>query len=174
MEPLNTKERSSAILKMALLFLFTLIVFVVAIYFDYQVPNKQLDMVKAERDKLKQEMLQIKEVMNGLKDFRTDFEQFSDDDETSRYYGRWEMARTSLDKILAVNEDEESVINAICNDIDWMGTRLTSNTQLLYRLKEKGAGSEELEGEIEQLRGTIRELESELRTCNIQVNSLTK
>lgn len=173
MEPLNTKERSSAILKMALLFLFTLIVFVVAIYFDYQVPNKQLDMVKAERDKLKQEMMQVKELMNGVKEFRENFV-LNSDDEDGRYIGRWEMSRNSLNQIKAINKDEESVIYAICDDIDWLGTSLTGATQLVARYKEQGVGSEDLEEEIKDLKSQLRQCENDLDQARIRLNSLLK
>jgi len=52
MDALNEKERTIALLKFTVLFLFTVILIVVAVFYGIKVPSKQVEILRAENDRL--------------------------------------------------------------------------------------------------------------------------
>ena len=67
MEPLNSKDRLWAIVKLSLLFLLTFIIFIIAIYFDYGgVPFKENQLLKEENKKFKEEQAEQNKLFQQL------------------------------------------------------------------------------------------------------------
>lgn len=56
MEPLNQKERNSAFLKFVIMFICTIIVVLVAAFFDFKIPVKQNIYLQQENDNLKAQL----------------------------------------------------------------------------------------------------------------------
>lgn len=54
MEPLNSQERTVALFKFLGLFLVTILLVCTALYFDWEMPNKQIQMLKEENARLSQ------------------------------------------------------------------------------------------------------------------------
>jgi len=66
MEPLNTKERTSAIWKMIGLFTFTFFILIWGIYFDTRAPEYELKRLREEAIQLKDEAKKVDSVVNIL------------------------------------------------------------------------------------------------------------
>jgi len=63
MEPLNNKERTTAIWKMIGLFTCTLAILIWAIYFNTRAPIEELKRLRQEREQLKSDMRKVDEVI---------------------------------------------------------------------------------------------------------------
>lgn len=77
MEPLNGKERTSALLKFLGLFLVTVILVNVAIYFSLQMPEKQLALLKEENSRLKVETLNTGLWLTTVDSVRSQLERYN-------------------------------------------------------------------------------------------------
>lgn len=76
MKPKNHKERQSGFLKFLLLFVVTVTMVVIAVFFNYKIPSKENSLLKTQAKAIDQEMqfqnefsekmLQVKELINSL------------------------------------------------------------------------------------------------------------
>ncbi|WP_158978304.1 type VI secretion system TssO [Cellulophaga sp. L1A9] len=67
MEILNKKERISAFLLFLLMFLVTIILLFVAVFFSYKLPWKENEVLRAENKKIQYEFMYQKQFINELK-----------------------------------------------------------------------------------------------------------
>ncbi|AIY14433.1 MULTISPECIES: type VI secretion system TssO [Cellulophaga] len=67
MEILNKKERISAFLLFLLMFLVTIVLLFVAVFFSYKLPWKENDVLRAENKKIQYEFMYQKQFINELK-----------------------------------------------------------------------------------------------------------
>ena len=170
MEPLNTKERTSAIVKMALLFLLTLIIFVIGVYFDIRVPHRQLEALKEERDALRLEKAQVAELLrvsNGL------FENYSRAVGDPQYYGTIETMRKVLPELKAVNLDTASVVNKFGVRLSDTYHNLIIQVERAHKCEEKLATSGNCLNDLAQAQSVQRELQRDLDQCRTSLGILS-
>ena len=74
MKSLNKKERNKAFINFIWMFLFTIILIVGAIYFDFRVPLKENKVLKADNSKLRKEYDFQMEFINGVRDVKSNLD----------------------------------------------------------------------------------------------------
>lgn len=163
MEPLNSKERTSATFKMAGLFLLTLIIFTVAIYFNFQVPKKQLTILKAEKEQAYQQGEDLKKLLAQIAVLQENHRTYDKDPEKN--YGIPETMRTNFSALPAINSDTASAVNKLSNNLKYAYYELFTASQINHQIDQQAGNNQELQKEIDELEKELKELKRELKDC---------
>jgi hypothetical protein len=154
MEPINSKERTSAVIKFALLLLLTIIVVVGAILFDIKVPTKRLAVLQRENAMLKASLGDEVNVLVRLDSINDQFLRL-DSDITPITAGTISGGIIEMSKMAGT---DTSVKGKTLKQV------LTAYKMLLdtkSALKRSGAST----GEIAKLQKDLEEMEKDFEEC---------
>jgi len=163
MEPLNSKERTSATFKMAGLFLLTLIIFTIGIYFNFQVPEKQLTMLKAEKDRAWQQDQDLKMLLTKIAVLQNNHRTYDRDPEKN--YGIPETMRTNFTALPTINTDTASVVNKLSNNLKYAYYELFTASQINHQIDQEAGNNQSLQKEINELKDELRDLKRDIKDC---------
>jgi uncharacterized coiled-coil protein SlyX len=172
MEPLNSKDRLWAIVKLSLLFLLTFIVFVIAIYFDYGgVPLKENKLLQEENKKFKEEQVEQKKLFQQL---------------DSVYVNLLKLDNDPNGIIKSTIAAQLVSVSGFAKSESKLTSKLANNSLNAYSIilseKQKvleGAGlNKDLgkqEKEIKELKDNLKDMKDELKDCQSELrNSKSK
>lgn len=166
MEPLNTKDRLWAIVKLSLLFLLTFIIFVIAIYFDYGgVPSKENQLLKEENKKYKEEQVEQNKLFQQLDSVYVNILKLDND---PNGIVRSTVAAQMV-SISSFAKSESKSISKFANNAFNAYSIILSEKQKVNESAGLNKDLGKLEKEIIDLKDNLKEMKEELKDCETEL-----
>jgi hypothetical protein len=164
MKPLNSSERATGLLKFAGVFLFTIILVLFAVYFDFQaVPQKQLSNYKDENAKLDTLVKTDTKLIGQLADLNSSFVQFQNNPGNTIAANAVANGITSLADLS--KKDSTSYTGKLCGQIV-TGYGIAAAT--INRLKDSGSNADD----AKKLKDDLKACQDDLKDKNNQILTL--
>ncbi len=166
MEPLNSKDRLWAIVKLSLLFLLTFIIFIVAIFFDYGgVPLKENQLLKEENKKLKEEQAELNKLFQQLDSVYVNILKLDNDPNGI-------IKSTVAGQMVAISgfaKSESKLTSKISNNAFNSYSIILSEKQKTMESAGLNKDKEKLETEIKDLKDQLKDMKEELKDCETEL-----
>jgi uncharacterized protein YlxW (UPF0749 family) len=160
-KPLNQKEHNQAFVKFFIFFLITLAMAVSALYFNFQVPKKELAILRERSDLLRNQQINQEKYKRQLSDVMKVFEKL--DSSGSKAMIESEL-RPKLDLLNeAARIDDSTSVTKMNLVITTLVNKYKDAKFSLFDLKD-------FEQEIAKLKQKNNELDQDLRDCRDRVN----
>lgn len=166
MEPLNSKDRLWAIVKLSLLFLLTFIIFIVAIFFDYGgVPLKENQLLKEENKKLKEEQAELNKLFQQLDSVYVNILKLDNDPNGI-------IKSTVASQMVTISgfaKSESKLTGKISNNAFNTYSIILSEKQKTMESAGLNKDKEKLETEIKDLKDQLKDMKEELKDCETEL-----
>ncbi len=171
MDPLNSKDRLWAIVKLSLLFLLTFIIFVIAIFFDYGgVPKKENKLLNEENKKFKEEQADLNKLFLQLDSMYVNVLKLDNDPNgivKSTIASQLALITNSLAK------SESKITSGLANNSVNAYAIILSEKQKVLDAAGLNKDLGKQEREIKDLKDNLKDLKDELKDCQteLRINS---
>ncbi len=166
MEVLNKKERFNSFLLFLVLFLMTMTIVLIGVYFDFQVPRKEIAMLKLENEQMRSEFQFQERFAEKLEEVKKYTDKLNEENED--FYYNQQIANKSIVEMQKMIPENDSLA----------GNNMYDNITLAYRelveanrqIKETGDNSEhvrEMEQEIKEYERDVKRLTRDLEVCRM-------
>jgi hypothetical protein len=160
-KPLNNRERNQAFIKFLIFFFVTLAMAVSAIYFNFQLPKKELAILRERSDLLRNQQINQENYKRALGDVMQVFNKL--DSSSSKAMIESEL-RPKLDLLRnAVNIEDSTATQKLNMTIFSLVNKYSDAKFALFDLKD-------YEQEISKCKQKITELSSDLQDCRDRAN----
>lgn len=164
MEPLNSQERATGLLKFAGIFLFTIVLVIFAVYFDTQaVPKKQLSNYKEENASLRALVETDNKLINQISDLNTSFVQFQNNPGNTIAANAVANGISGLTDL--AKKDSTSYTGKLCGQIV-TGYGIAAAT--INKLKDSGSNADD----AKKLKDDLKQCQDDLKDKNNQILTL--
>jgi hypothetical protein len=171
MEPLNSKERSIALIKFLGLFLVTLVLACAALYFDYNViPSKQFQMLKEENAKLSVASNNTRAILTTIDSIRSGLMRYQADPNKGRIEIEVNQGALSLIKYIGTDTNDFSRIITRVSD---SYTQQLIDKKLLISSGGSGEKVIALEQTIEKQKQEIKDLNRDIEDLRLKLKIAT-
>ncbi len=171
MEPLNSKDRLWAIVKLSLLFLLTFIIFVIAIYFDYGgVPAKESKLLKEENKNFKAEQVEQTKLFLQLDSMYVNLLKLDNDPNGI-------IKSTIAGQLVLVSgfaKSDSKITGKLANNAFNAYSIILSEKQKVLEGAGLNKDLSKQEKEIKELKDNLKDMKDELKDCQSDLRSASK
>ncbi len=171
MEPLNSKDRLWAIVKLSLLFLLTFIIFVIAIFFDFGgVPIKENRLLKDENKKFKDEQVEQNRLFQQLDSIYVNLLKLDNDPNGI-------IKSTIASQLVSISgfaKSESKLTSKLANNSLNAYSIILSEKQKVLEGAGLNKDMSKLEKELKDMKDAMKDMKEELKDCQTDLRTALK